>query len=197
MLFTKLTKFFSTKHLSHIKGSTSRTLSEDTISKALFKASLERPDHTAIISEFQSLQITFKNLFELSRRAAANMLDLGLAPGSKVGLYSPNCIEWLICQYACSLADLNMVSFNPAYKSRELIHGLGLTQVETLIVSDDTHPVRIFDNVDSFMQKDTVSLNTHPDSGKQALFNQRTCGTSSSGATISQKSIPVAYTHST
>jgi fatty-acyl-CoA synthase len=158
MLAQRLLRFFSTTKLSTIQGYTTRPLTEDTISKKLFKTSLEHSDQLAIISDFQDLKLTFGELYNISRRAAANMKDLGLKPGTKLGIYAPNYIEWIICQYACSLADLHMVNINPAYKPRELMHGLSLTEVETLIVSDNIIPARILDNVDWFMSDEKVVL---------------------------------------
>lgn len=98
------------------------------------------------------------------------MIDLGFKSGAKIGVYSPNNAEWLICQYACSLADLHMVNINPAYKPRELMHGLSLTEVETLIVSDHKKPARIFDNVDWFMNDQSVTLNTSQETGKSKYY---------------------------
>ena len=95
------------------------------------------------------------------------MVDLGLRPGTKFGIYSPNYIEWVICQYACPLADVHMVNINPAYKPRELLHGLSLTEVETLLVPDSALPFRILDNVDSLLQDGTTTLKENRDSGSR------------------------------
>ena len=143
---------------THLKGETSIPLSENSISKSFFKNSMKNKDELALISDFQEIQLTYESLFKISERAAGNMIDLGLKPGTKVGLYSPNSAEWLICQYACALADLQMVNINPAYKPKELMHGLALAEVETLIVSDNIVPARIFDNVEYFMQDQKVVL---------------------------------------
>jgi fatty-acyl-CoA synthase len=158
MIRTKLTRLFSTKKLSYLKGPTTRPPINESISKAFFKASINHEHKPAIISNFQNLELSFGELFQISRRAAANLLDLGVLPGSKLGIYAPNYLEWLVCQYACSLADLHMVNINPAYKPKELEHGLSLTEIETLIVSDNVKPARILDNVDYFLLNDRTEL---------------------------------------
>ena len=164
MLIKTLRRFFTSKP-SHLMGDFSSPLSENSVSKQFSLSSQTFKDNLAVISDYQQLQLTFSELFNLSRRAAANMIDLGLKPGTKVGVYSPNNIEWVLIQYACSLADLHMVNINPAYKPKELIHGLSLTEVESLIVSDNKVPARIMNNVDIFMQQDNVSLAVNQESG--------------------------------
>lgn len=166
MIISRLNRNFSTKNLSYLKGPTNTPPLQESISKAFFKASLEHEHETAIISDFQDLHLTFGELFQICRRVAANLLDLGVQPGTKFGIYAPNYLEWLICQYACPLADLHMVNINPAYKPKELEHGLTLTEVETLLVSDNLTPARILDNVDFFLQKEGVQLTENADSGR-------------------------------
>ena len=98
------------------------------------------------------------------------MVDLGLKPGTKLGIYSPNYVEWLICQYASSLADLHLVNINPAYKPKELFHGLSLTEVESLIVSDNIVPARVLDNIESILWGGDLSLNQNEESGETLKF---------------------------
>jgi fatty-acyl-CoA synthase len=159
MLLRKTQRFlFSATRLSHLKGDTSRPISENNISQTLQASSQIYANNLALISDFQDIQLTYSQLFELSRRAAANMIDLGIEPGTKMGMYSPNNAEWMLCQYACSLADVHMVNINPAYKPNELMHGLSLAEVETLIVPDSTVPARIMDNVEWFMLREQVKV---------------------------------------
>lgn len=151
-------------------GDFSTPLSQNSISKQLYLSSLEFNDKVAVISNYQDIQLTYDELFKLARRAAANMIDLGFQPGTKVGIYSPNNAEWILCQYACSLANLHMVNINPAYKPQELIHGLKLTEVESLIVSDNELPARILNNVDNFMLSGQASIRTNQDTGAFFVF---------------------------
>lgn len=176
MLRNKIRQLFSRQKLSHLKGSTTTPLLQDSISKAFFKSSLDNKDSLAVVSDFQNIKLTYQDLYSLSRRAAANFLDLGLSSGSKVGVFAPNYIEWVICQFACSLADLHLVNINPAYKPRELKHGLSLAEVETLIVSDNLLPSRILDNVEWLLSQENVELNREEDSGLVWSFIiHRTC----------------------
>jgi fatty-acyl-CoA synthase len=48
-------------------------------------------------------------------------MSLGLEKGDRVGIYSPNNVEWVLTQYACARADLILVNVNPAFQSDELL----------------------------------------------------------------------------
>jgi fatty-acyl-CoA synthase len=49
------------------------------------------------------------------------LMSLGLEKGDRVGIYSPNNVEWVLTQYACARADLILVNVNPAFQSDELL----------------------------------------------------------------------------
>ena len=51
-------------------------------------------------------------------RAARGMLACGLAPGERVGIWAPNCIEWVLTMFAAARAGLILVNINPAYRRR-------------------------------------------------------------------------------
>jgi fatty-acyl-CoA synthase len=53
-------------------------------------------------------------------RLARALLALGVAKGDRVGIWSPNCAEWTILQYATAKAGAILVNVNPAYRSHEL-----------------------------------------------------------------------------
>ena len=41
---------------------------------------------------------------------AAGLLATGLQPGDRVGIWSPNCYEWFVTQFAAARAGLVLVS---------------------------------------------------------------------------------------
>ncbi|HEU4666310.1 MAG TPA: AMP-binding protein [Arthrobacter sp.] len=53
-------------------------------------------------------------------RLARALLALGVAKGDRVGIWSPNCAEWTLLQYATAKAGAILVNVNPAYRSHEL-----------------------------------------------------------------------------
>ena len=75
-------------------------------------------------------------------RVARGLLALGVEPGDRVGIWSPNCAEWLILQYAAAKVGAILVNVNPAYRLRELEYALRQSGVSVLI------PARRFRNTD-------------------------------------------------
>ncbi|MEV7572392.1 AMP-binding protein [Pseudarthrobacter sp. NPDC089323] len=53
-------------------------------------------------------------------RLARGLLALGIGKGERVGIWSPNCAEWTLLQYATAKAGAILVNVNPAYRSHEL-----------------------------------------------------------------------------
>ena len=41
-------------------------------------------------------------------------------PGERIAVYAPNCAEWVVLQHAASLARLQLVPLNPAYRTGEV-----------------------------------------------------------------------------
>ncbi|MET1087030.1 MAG: AMP-binding protein [Arthrobacter sp.] len=53
-------------------------------------------------------------------RLARALLAVGVAKGERVGIWSPNCAEWTLLQYATAKVGAILVNVNPAYRSHEL-----------------------------------------------------------------------------
>ena len=67
-------------------------------------------------------------------RYAAAFVALGLAPGERIGIWSHNCAEWLITQYASAKAGLILVNINPAYRRAEVEYALNKVGCRALVV---------------------------------------------------------------
>src|SRR5437868_4821156 len=61
------------------------------------------------------------------------MISIGVERGDRVGVWNPNCAEWLIAQYALAKVGAIMVNVNPAYRLRELEHALNQSGVSVLV----------------------------------------------------------------
>ncbi len=76
---------------------------------------------------------------ELKRRVdafAAGLLALGLVPGDRVGIWSPNNAEWVVTQFATAKAGLILVNINPAYRLSELDYALNKVGCKALVTAD-------------------------------------------------------------
>src|SRR4051812_24859546 len=74
---------------------------------------------------------------ELDRRVdavAKNLLLLGIEPGEHVGIWSMNCPEWVVTQFAVGRIGASLININPAYRFHELEEALHQADVATLIV---------------------------------------------------------------
>ncbi|MER5570789.1 AMP-binding protein [Streptomyces goshikiensis] len=66
---------------------------------------------------------------------AVGLLDLGIGHGDRVGLWSPNCAEWVLTQYAAAKIGAILVNINPAYRTHELEYVLRQAGVRLLVAA--------------------------------------------------------------
>src|SRR5207253_2921407 len=66
---------------------------------------------------------------------ARGLLDLDLAPGDRVGMWSPNNAEWVLVQYATAKVGVILVNINPAYRTTELEYALRQSGCRLLIAA--------------------------------------------------------------
>ena len=92
-------------------------------------------DSEALISRHQNLRYTYGQLKYQVENAARGMISIGVQKGDRVGVWSPNCAEWLIAQYALAKVGAIMVNINPAYRLRELEHALTQSGVSVLVAA--------------------------------------------------------------
>jgi fatty-acyl-CoA synthase len=62
----------------------------------------------------QDLRWTYRELRDRAEMFAAGLIALGLEPGDRIGLWSPNRAEWVVVQFAAAKAGLVLVNINPA-----------------------------------------------------------------------------------
>ena len=118
---------------SHAIGATHPPLIELTIGAALAEAARIRPNEEALVSVHQGVRLTWAELFERSKALACGLLDLGLEPGDRVGVWAPNCAEWTLVQFATALVGLVQVNVNPAYRLSEVEYALNKAGVRALV----------------------------------------------------------------
>jgi fatty-acyl-CoA synthase len=63
---------------------------------------------------------TYAELDADVNRLALALLASGIAKGDRVGIWSPNCAEWVLVQYATAKIGAILVNVNPAYRGHEL-----------------------------------------------------------------------------
>jgi fatty-acyl-CoA synthase len=118
---------------SYVHGAATTPLIGDTIG-VHFDAAAERwHDRTALIARHQNIRWSYGELKARVDAFAAGLLALGLAPGDRVGIWSPNNSEWVITQFATAKAGLILVNINPAYRLSELDYVLNKVGCKALV----------------------------------------------------------------
>jgi fatty-acyl-CoA synthase len=120
---------------SYVHGISSAPKLADTIAASLNRAASQWGDRDALISCYQGLRYTYRQLLDEVNRAARALLALGVERGDRVGIWSPNAAEWLITQYAAAKIGAILVNINPAYRLRELEYALQQSGVTVLVTA--------------------------------------------------------------
>ncbi len=91
----------------------------------------ELPDRNALVSPDRTL--TFVELHREVRRAAAAMIDLGIGPGDRVAIWSPNTWHWVVACLASQYAGGTIVPLNTRYTGSEATDILARTKAPLLV----------------------------------------------------------------
>jgi fatty-acyl-CoA synthase len=109
---------------SYVCGMSDRPLLYRTIGDTLRFAAQRWPERGALLVRHQDVCLTYRELDQHVDALARGMLACGLSPGDRVGIWSPNNLEWVLTQFATARAGLILVSLNPAYRTHELEYAL-------------------------------------------------------------------------
>ena len=122
--------------LSYVCGTSDEPLIYATLGQA-FDAAVEAwGPREALVVRHQGIRWRWRELGEAVDAFAAGLLGLGLEPGDRVGVWSPNNAEWVVAQFATARAGLVLVNVNPAYRTDELTYTLRKTGCRALVLAD-------------------------------------------------------------
>ena len=121
---------------SYVNGVSDTPLRYQTIGEALEEAVARYGDREALVVRHQDIRWTYAEFAEQVEAFAAGLVALGLEPGERVGVWAPNCVEWVIAQFATARAGLIQVNVNPAYRRAELDYALNKVGCRALITAD-------------------------------------------------------------
>lgn len=120
---------------SYVHGVSETPLMGLTVGVCLDLAATRHPENEALIVPHQDVRWTYLELCQQVDRLAAGFLAMGLEPGERVGIWAPNCAEWVVTQFATAKAGLILVNINPAYRLPELQYALSKVGCSALIVA--------------------------------------------------------------
>jgi fatty-acyl-CoA synthase len=118
---------------SFVSGTSDRPLLYRTVDQVLRDAVTGGADRLALVVPHQSVRYTYREFDAAVERVARGFIGCGLKPGERVGIWAPNCIEWLLTMFAAARAGLILVNINPAYRTSELDYALRLVGCRALV----------------------------------------------------------------
>ena len=109
-------------------------LLEITIGEQLRRTADRVGDSLALSTCHQSRGLTWAQLDDLADALARGLWSLGIRKTDRVGLWSSNCVEWVVLQMACARAGAILVNINPAYRSHELRFTLSKSRMKAIFL---------------------------------------------------------------
>ncbi|WP_425469292.1 AMP-binding protein [Pseudoalteromonas neustonica] len=121
--------------ISQYRGSQTPDLIESTIGNYFDSIVDNNPEHLAIVVHHQNIRLSYREYQQKINQLAMGLLSIGVKPGDRVGIWSPNNLEWCLTQFATAKIGAIMVCINPAYRPNELQFALNTVECSTLITA--------------------------------------------------------------
>nr|WP_304654066.1 MULTISPECIES: AMP-binding protein [Nocardia] len=121
---------------SYASGVSDVPLLGDTIGGNLDRAVAAFPDREALVDRPTGRRWTYRELGAAVDALACGLAGQGIAKGDRVGIWAPNCAEWLLVQYATAKIGAILVNLNPAYRTGELEYVLRRAGVRMLVAAE-------------------------------------------------------------
>jgi len=90
----------------------------------------------AIVVRHQGVRLSYSELNEQVNQVAANLLARGIEKGDRVGIWSPNNLQWVVTQFATAKIGAILVNINPAYRISELEYVLNKVACKALVLAE-------------------------------------------------------------
>ncbi|MER5636199.1 AMP-binding protein [Kitasatospora sp. NPDC002227] len=126
------------QQLSHTPGSTDEPLLTCTIGERLRQVAAAWPGREALVDVPSGRRWTYAELDRDVDELARDLRARGVAKGDRVGIWAPNCPEWVLVQYATARLGAILVNINPAYRTHELGYVLNQAGI-SLLISATSH----------------------------------------------------------
>jgi fatty-acyl-CoA synthase len=120
---------------SYSAGPSEPPLLEETIGSNLRRMAERYPGRDALVVCHQGVRLSYRELDAEVDKVARGLMALGLEQGDRVGIWAPNCAEWVLTQFATARIGAVLVNINPAYRTSELRYVLGQSGCRVLIAA--------------------------------------------------------------
>ncbi|MFJ6787010.1 AMP-binding protein [Streptomyces angustmyceticus] len=121
------------QELSYAAGAGDRPLLDHTIGTDLARTIARFGDREALVDVASGRRWTYTELGRAVDEVARGLLAKGVGTGDRVGIWAPNCAEWVLVQYATARIGAILVNVNPAYRVHELAYVLRQAGIALLV----------------------------------------------------------------
>lgn len=121
---------------SYVVGDTAVPLAHVTVSALLAETVRRCPDDEAVVFREQNVRWTWRTFAEQVDALAAGLHALGFERGDRIGIWSPNRVEWVLTQFATARLGLILVNINPAYRLSELEYALNKVGCKAIVAAE-------------------------------------------------------------
>src|SRR5215469_4510736 len=122
--------------LSYSHGVSGTALLGETIGENLRRMAAMFPDSEAVVDVPAGRRWTYRQFDADTDALARGLLAAGIEVRDRVGIWAPNCAEWVLLQYATARIGAILVNINPAYRSHELSYVLRQAGVRLLVSAE-------------------------------------------------------------
>jgi fatty-acyl-CoA synthase len=118
---------------SYASGASSLPLLGDTIGANLDRTAARVGAREALVECATGRRFSYPQLVQEVDACALGLDALGVAKGDRVGIWAPNCAEWVFVQYGTAKLGAILVNINPAYRTHELSYVLKQAGISVLV----------------------------------------------------------------
>ena len=121
---------------SYASGTSDTPLLGDTIGANLARTVERHLDREALVECATGRRWTYGELDRDVDAVARGLISYGIGKGDRVGIWAPNCAEWVLVQFATARIGAILVNINPAYRVHELSYVLNQSGVRLLVSAE-------------------------------------------------------------
>ncbi len=132
---------------SYTSGKCDSPLLGSTIGDWLDNITRDFGRNEALVSVFEQRRLTYAELTDEVDQVATALMALGVCRGDRVGIWSTNCVGWVLAQFATAKIGAVLVNINPAYRMHELEFALTQSQCSVLLTGDGFKDIDYLKNI--------------------------------------------------
>ena len=125
----------SDAQISYRTGPKTPALPDETVGANLSRIAAAFPDRDALVECASGRRWTYAQFEADVAGLARGLLAAGIGVGDRVGIWSPNCAEWVLLQYAAAKSGAILVNLNPAYREHEIRYTLQQSGTRLLVAA--------------------------------------------------------------